>query len=264
MSTISGLEAKEAVNIFVSVDILGLLSAKYKGSTIEEEIKEHYINFAEDNPSLGINCPSQTTSLQEWVDSTNSFSFNAGWNAAISRATEKGCGPKRFDNKKEVKKLFEKYVRLIASYGDAVGWKLSPKPEDYEKYGDDEYLKAAYNLSVKAKPDQWIRWWGNSITPFSSIHCAVRKITNVNQSSSLSFLDHQQSSDVKYRFPELSVKEASKYEISSTRVYSTVGQLKCDDSEVKVIKYDLLFDMVDHEGDIIARLQADPEIRVVR
>ena len=159
-------QARDAVNIFASLDVLGILSDKnYPGQTnktIETVIKEYFVN----NATVKANIPQETLNfaktqpLQNWNGNSGRYIFNGVWDSIVAAA--EGQFPK-FASTAGTRELLAKYVRLIAGRGDTQGWKLAVDSSDLVKDGNATYLTEAYNLSVKAYPGQWLRWWGNSI-----------------------------------------------------------------------------------------------------
>ena len=274
MSTPTTEQAREAVNVFASIDVLGLLSAQgYPNvvGSIEDAIKKHYYDLLEFDPDMMIgfirpgvmNLP-----MQKWDANTLSYAIDPAWQMMIDRAKEianekNTAQHKRFFSTSGTKNLLNDYVRLIANRGNTQGWKLGINDSDVETFEGVKYLTSTYNLSVKVKADQWIRWWANSITPFSGMQCIIAKISKYNSPRDLPELKHQQNVTVPYRFPsgETNAEGTISYHTETQSAFSRMGQLK-PMGQTK-IQYDILFNMVDSKGFIIASFQVDPEIIVV-
>ncbi|NEP23809.1 AidA/PixA family protein [Moorena sp. SIO3I6] len=258
-------EARLAVNVFVSIDILGLLDHKESRSadSIEEQIKSYYLglDIPENEPLKTI---AKQQPLQEWDKEKKHYVFNSYWNVIIEQAHKNSKeNYKVFSNSPAVQDILGKYVRLIASRGDTQGWKLAIDKSDLITESNNvTYLTETYNLSIKAKPNQWIRWWGNSITPFCDIQCVVANITTAGRPTKLEELENEHYETTVYMYPSGSVgKTPPEYVTAQSRAYSYIGQLKPGNS--KKINYDITFHLVDHRGDIIAEFRVDPEIRVI-
>ena len=257
-TTPTSTEAREAVNIFASIDVLGLLNDKdypgLGGSSIEDAIKKHFEQYIpQDERAYLMSRP-----LQKWNSKKEKYVFNGMWNEYISEANG---NYKKFASTSGTTELLGKYVRLIANRGDTQGWKLKIDGSDLTK-GSPQYLTEAFNLSVKAKPGQWLRWWGNSITPFSELQCVISSITNRGRPQPLTQLDHQQDISVVYNFPS-GVIDNSTYNTASSVAFSHMGQLNSNVAVNSKIQYDILFKLVDSDGDVIASFQVDPEIIVI-
>jgi len=212
-STPSAKEAKDAVNVFASIDVLGLLEDKDypglgKGKTIEDAIKEYYQDIVgpqdPDLIKLAMSHP-----LQEWNDQKQQYIFSGLWDTVIAKANANGNYIK-FASTSGTEKLLSKYVRLVAKRGDTKGWKLRLDKGDLTGEPPNQYLTEAYNLSIKAKPGQWIRWWSNSITPFSALQCVIAKITNEGRPEGLHQLNNQHSISIVYDYPSGTLGEGDK------------------------------------------------------
>jgi hypothetical protein len=251
-------EAKVAVNIFASIDVLGLLEdPDYPGATtIESAIKDYYNNITSIDADL--RRYAMTQPLQKWDKEKERYLFSGAWNSVIEEA--KGQF-KTFSNTSATKELLNRYVRLIANRGDTQGWKLQVDGSDLTDT-QPQYLTEAFNLSVKAKPGQWLRWWGNSITPFSALQCVIGKITNNDRPQGLSELQYQQDVSVAFNYPSANISDSS-YTTASSVAFSRMGQLKLDVKKGEHISYDILFRLVDPQGDVLAAFQVDPEIIVI-
>ncbi len=251
-------EARDAVNIFASIDVLGLLGdTDYPGaSTIEQAIKEFYNGIT--SIDAGLRAYAMTQDLQTWSDAKGRYEYSGVWNTVIAQA---GGRYKTFASTSGTKELLSKYVRLIANRGDTQGWKLAVNGSDLTNT-TPQYLTEAFNLSVKARPSQWLRWWGNSITPFSALQCVIGKITNENRPQDLAQLQHQQNVSVTYNYPSGVIGDST-YHTSTSVAFSRMGQLKPDNTVGSKIQYDILFKLVDPQGDVIASFQVDPEIIVI-
>lgn len=198
--------------------------------------------------------------MQQWSEAKEQYIFTGIWNEVVTQANGQY---KIFASTAGTKTLLNKYVRLIANRGDTQGWKLAVDASDLITTPDgQQYLTNAFNLSVKAYPGQWLRWWGNSITPFSALQCIVGNITNENRPSGLSQLQHQQNNSVTYNYPSGLLNENTYYTATSV-ASSRMGQLDSTISSGQKIQYGILFNLVDPEGDIVASFQVDPEIIVV-
>lgn len=255
-------EAREAVNVFASIDVLGLLDdPDYPGaSTIEQAIKDHY-NSILSGSHADLMRFAMTQPLQAWSDAKQQYLFSGVWDQVVSLA---GRNHKKFANTQGTRELLAKYVRLIANRGDTQGWKLSVDGSDLTGTPPNQYLTEGYNLSIKAKPGQWIRWWGNSITPFSALQCVIGDITQAGRPHPLPQLEHQQDVTVVYNFPSGVIGEhAREYTTATNAAFSRMGELKVDANVGDRIPYDILFNLVDGQGDIVASFQVDPEIIVV-
>jgi len=260
-------EAKEAVNVFASIDVLGMLTdtalPSLGGKSVEEVIKEYYQNELAGNASAAVFLPmAMSQSLQTWSDTHHAYTFNPLWDMLIGMVPDKfkvfGAG----DSGANAEAFFANYVRLIANRGDTQGWKLALDKSDIVTDGGQDYLTQAFNLSIKAKPGQWIRWWGNSITPFSSLQCVIGKITRRTGSGDLTELDNQKNLSVVYNFPS-SENGTGSYHTATNTAFSRIAQLKPSISVGTKIQYNILFHMVDNQGDIVASFQVDPEIIVI-
>ncbi|NER87131.1 hypothetical protein [Moorena sp. SIO3A2] len=253
-------EARDAVNVFAAVDVLGLLEhTGYGGqkSTIEEQIKNYYLSLSYipmDLKNLG-----KQRSLQEWDEEKEKYTFSGIWDEIIKLSQHKY---KIFRSTSGGADILSKYVRLIANRGDTQGWILEVDGSDLYEEGGVKYLTEAYNLSVKAKPEQWIRWWGHSMSPFSAIQCVIEDITRVRRPEPLPELINQHNQTITYQFPSGNIGSMPpEYITAQTQAYSRLGQLS--PGQLQKIKYDIKFNMVDTNGDIIAAFQVDPEIIVV-
>lgn len=255
-------QAKVAVNIFASIDVLGLLSdPDYpETGTVEDAIKNFYNSISSIN--AGLRAYAMTQPLQKWNEQKEQYEFSGIWNTVISEAQGRY---KIFASTSGTKALLNKYVRLIANKGDTQGWKLAVNESDLVTLDGQRYLTEAFNLSVKAYPGQWLRWWGNSITPFSALQCVVGKITNENRPQGLRQLQHQQSNSVIYSYPSASIDDGNAYQTATSVAFSHMGQLKSDNtvSVGNKIQYDIQFKLVDPQGDVVASFQVDPEIIVI-
>ena len=222
------------------------------GISIEQHIKDFYSTVPGINP--GLLAYAMTQPLQKWDVDRERYEYTGVWNTIVGLA---GGGYKKFAG---TQKLFNKYVRLIADAGDTQGWKLRVDKSDLTPT-TPQYLTEAFNLSVKAKPSQWLRWWGNSITPFSSLQCVIGKITNEGRPHDLAQLQNQQDASVVYYYPSANIS-TSKYITASSVAFSRIGQIK-PNTPKGPIGYDILFKLVDPQGDVIASFQVDPEIIVI-
>ncbi len=261
-------EAKNAVNIFASVDVLGLLSDEgyYKGQTndkgkpktIEDGIKESYaaLNKSDttyqDYVKLAIK-----QDLQTWNTDKQRYEFSGIWNEVISRSGKKFP---TLSSTSGVVEVLKNYVRLIGTRSDTVGWKISEG--ETKEIDGVTYMTSAYNLSVQAKQKQWLRWWGNSITPFSALQFVINKITNAGRPSLLMALGNQQNDVVVFNYPSGKVDDSeASYHTATSTAYSIMGQLSATASGK--IQYDISFKIVDPQGDVIVQFQVDPEIVVI-
>lgn len=263
--------AQNAVNIFVSIDVLGLLGDTdypgLSGQTIDEAIREYYIaqldgsQYADIHQTLEL---ARNYPLQSWNESKQLYEFNALWNFILSYANTHSIGPKRFASTSGTEEVLGNYVRLIANRNDTKGWKLAVDASDLE----DGYLTQAYNLAVKAWPGQWLRWWGNSVSPYSAIQCVVGLITGEGRPWALPQLQEQHGDSVSYNFPS-GLKNDTTYSVETNSAYSWMGQLKPDtpitdqQTGANLINYDIKFNLVDPDGDIFAVFQIDPSIIVI-
>ncbi len=261
------LEAKDAVNVFASIDVLGMLAdtelPSLGGKSVEDGIKDYYQNALAGNATAAALLPiAMVQPLQSWSEPQNAFVFNPLWDMLIAMVPGKfqvfGAG----DGRTSAEAFFANYVRLIANRGDTQGWKLAVDKSDVVSDGGQDYLTQAFNLSIKAKPGQWIRWWGNSITPFSSLQCVIGKITRRTGSGDLTELENQQNLSVVYNFPS-SENGTGSYHTATNTAFSRMAQLKPSIPVGTKIQYNILFHMVDNQGDIVASFQVDPEIIVI-
>ena len=260
-------QAREAVNVFTSIDVLGLLDHRgydpYQPDlTIEELIQKYYLELPTTTDAH--RQLAQGVRLQTWDDEKQQYLYEGIWDTIIKEAQKENKNQyKEFNRTYEGEEILGMYVRLIANRGDTQGWKLEVKDGDIvTDEHDNKYLTQAYNLSIKAKPEQWIRWWGNSITPFSAIQCVVERITTAGRPQDLPQLDHQQSMTISYQFPSGNIQASPpEYTTAQSYAFSRLGQLKPGGKEK--IQYDIRFNMVDLQGDIIAAFKVDPEIMVV-
>ena len=90
----------------------------------------------------------------------------------------------------------------------------------------------------------------------------IGNITNANRPQPLSQLDHQQDLTISYSFPSGSIG-TNIYHTATQQAFSRMGQLSSSVAVGSKIQYDILFNLVDNQGDIIASFQVDPEIRVI-
>lgn len=260
-------EAREAVNVFTSIDVLGMLAdtelPSLGGQSVEQGIKDYYNSALAGNPSATSLLPiAMTQPLQSWSPTQNAFVFNPLWDMLIAMAPGQypvfGAG----DGRASAEAFFSNYVRLIANRGDTQGWKLAVDQSDIVSDGGQDYLTQAFNLSVKAKPGQWIRWWGNSITPFSALQCVIGRITARTGSGDLPELENQQNLTVVYNYPS-GQNGTDSYHTATNTAFSRMAELKTSVPVGTKIQYNILFHMVDNQGDIIASFQVDPEIIVI-
>ncbi len=110
--------------------------------------------------------------------------------------------------------------------------------------------------------------WGNSITPFSDIQCIIGSITRQGFPQDLPQLQHQQNVTINYKYPSgmnegsssyntadsLMNEGSSSYNTADSFAFSRIGQLKSNLNVGDKISYDIKFNMVDPQGDIIASL----------
>lgn len=226
-------------NIFTSVDVVGLCEKWGK------EIMKHY--------GLDPRKPIQKLITQGRL--TGQYVFNE----ELSKVIESGSiKPFRINN---AQNKLPDYVRLISSKSATIGYELLEKDIETKHIGGVEkrYLTNTYNLSIEAKNGDTIIWWGNAITPNSSVQAVVTKITNAGSRQPLSELKDPITKNVQFKYP--AIADGEYYNIQTHQTFSYQGQILGHIHQT--ISYDIHLDLVSDTGCVFVRFFCDPHIYIV-
>ncbi|MDQ1354584.1 MAG: AidA/PixA family protein [Acidobacteriota bacterium] len=126
-------------NIFASIDVKGIL----------DKYKVDIINFYGFDPTQ--RWEGLTPEQQARLRGLNLNDYNRSNPKSICRIG--------YDNYTAV----SDYTRLVSCKDSTIGWKL--RDQDIKTVSGERYLTTTYNLAIRAKNRDTIRWWGHTINP---------------------------------------------------------------------------------------------------
>jgi hypothetical protein len=168
-------------------------------------------------------------------------------------------------------KTLAQYTRLISSRDATIGYKILPSDTITEKGSD--YLKNTYNLSIRARSGDTIRWWGHTINPGQSTQAVIHDITGPNGSARpREFVDYASTNSTFYFAGEAIYRQEIKegFAPATQRVYCNECTLQ--GTKDQIVTYDIKIYLLsgsfhmERVGEVtvpIAEIVVDPTIRII-